>query len=46
MTAFLIRWHGPDAVTIYADGVPVGSASDDNDFPDETPSSRAAYLRT
>jgi hypothetical protein len=37
VTAVLIRWHGPSAVTIYADGVPIGSASDDDPFPDEQP---------
>jgi hypothetical protein len=35
VSAVVIRWHGPSAVTIYADGVPVGSASDDDSYPDE-----------
>jgi hypothetical protein len=33
----LIRWHGPDALTIFADGQPIGSASNDDSFPDEPP---------
>ncbi|GGN39137.1 hypothetical protein FHR83_006785 [Actinoplanes campanulatus] len=37
MPTVLIRWHTPSALTIYADGKPIGSASDDSDFPDEPP---------
>lgn len=37
MSTVTIRWHTPGAVTIYADGVPVGSASNDGDFPGEPP---------
>ena len=45
MSAVTIRWHDPDHVTISLDGVPVGSASND-DVPGETPLGTALVAAT
>lgn len=37
MSTVTLRWANPDNLAILLDGYQVGSASNDDDFPDETP---------